>query len=77
MPTLDPQDLQIAILTGTTSGTANTTTTHAHGGGIVPRFYTLLSRGNGLLYEAAAPDQTNISVRSPATSIPFTAIVWF
>ena len=65
------------VVTGTTSATANTTTTHAHQGGTTPRCYVILQRGNGVVYEAAAPDATNLSMRGSVASLPFTAIVFF
>jgi len=77
MPYVPLNNTLWGLITGTTSATANTTTTHAHNGGVAPKFYLLLSRGNGLIYEAAIPDATNISVRSPGVSIPFTAILFY
>lgn len=70
-------------ITGTTSGTANTTTTHAHGltdyagRAVVPNIVILVPGAGATshVYEQAAADATNISVRSPGTSIAFVAYV--
>lgn len=64
-------------VTGTTSPTVGTTTTHAHSGGVTPKGYIILSRGNGVVYEATSPDAINISVRGSAASIPFTAMLFY
>ena len=77
MPPVSLDRLMMIQITGTTSATANTTTTHAHGGGTIPRAYFLRAKGNCVVYEAAAPDQTNVSIRASAVSIPFEAILFF
>ena len=77
MPFIDLEELNLGIITGTTHATPGTTTSHAHNGGIVPRGYFILPRGNGIVYEITAPDATNISVRGSAASIPFTALILF
>ncbi len=69
--------LSLIIITGTTNATANTETAFPHGGGNLPRFYEILARGNGLVYESKAPDNTNIYLKGAAASIPFTAYVYF
>lgn len=67
----------VRIITGTTSGTIGTQTTHAHGGGKVPLFVLLKSKANGVVYESAVPDATNIYVKGSAVSLAFEAVVWF
>lgn len=67
----------VRIIAGTTSGTIGTQTTHAHGGGKVPLFYIIKSKANGVVYEGAVADVTNIYVKGSAASLTFEAIVWF
>jgi hypothetical protein len=67
----------IRIISGTTSGTIGTQTTHAHGGGKVPLFYTIKSKANGVVYEGAVADATNIYIKGGAASLTFDAIVYF
>jgi len=64
-------------ITGTTSGTAGTQTSHAHGGGVAPKCYVILMRSNGVVYESAAPDATNIYVKGSAASLNFTAVLFW
>lgn len=67
----------IRSISGTTSGTIGTQTTHAHGGGKVPAFIVLLPTSNGVIYQSAVPDATNIYVKGSAASLTFTAICYF
>jgi hypothetical protein len=67
----------IRIISGTTSGTIGTQTTHAHGGGKVPAFYVIKSKSNGVVYESAVADATNIYVKGSAASLTFDAICYF
>lgn len=62
-------------LTGTTNATANTQNTYPHGLGYIPNKVMLTPRGNGVVYESAAADATNIYVSASAASIPFDAYV--
>lgn len=62
-------------VTGTTSATAGTETTHAHTLGAVPDFVSLTPKANGTLYWTTAPDATNIYLKSSGTSTPFEALV--
>ena len=73
----DCKILSMIQILGTTSATIGTTTTHAHGGGTVPRAYLLRAKGNGVVYEIAAPDNLNISVRGSIASLAFEAILFF
>ena len=66
----------VKAVIGTTSATVGTQTTHAHGLALVPKFYLILPRGNGVVYEGATPDITNIYVKGSAASIPFTLIIF-
>ena len=77
MPATNLDTLAMLQITGTTSATIGTTTTHAHGGGTIPRAYLLRPKGNGVVYEIAAPDSVNISVRGSAASVPFEAVLFF
>ena len=67
----------IRIIGGTTSATIGTQTTHAHGGGKVPAFYFILPKSNGVIYQSAVADATNIYVKGSAASLTFDAIVYF
>lgn len=67
----------VRVISGTTSATIGTQTTHAHGGGKVPLFYLLKSKSNGVVYEGAVADVTNIYVKGSAVSLNFDAIIWF
>jgi hypothetical protein len=67
----------IRIVAGTTSATIGTQTTHAHGGGKVPAFYLIKPKSNGVVYESAVPDATNIYVKGSAASLTFDLIVFF
>jgi len=64
-------------VTGMTSGTIGTQTTHAHGWTKAPLAYSLKSKGNGVVYESIAADATNIYVKCSAASIAFEAILFF
>ncbi len=64
------------IITGTTSATIGTQTTHAHNLGSVPRAYFILERGAGVIYESIASDATNIYVKGTVASLNFTAVVF-
>jgi hypothetical protein len=77
MPQINITSLAILLISGITSATVGTQTTHAHNGGIPPRFYTLKSKGNGVVYEGAQADQTNLYLKGSAASIPFEAVVYF
>ena len=66
----------VKALLGTTSATVGTQTTHAHGLALVPKFYLILARGNGVVYEGAPPNETNIYLKGSAASIPFTLIIF-
>ena len=76
MPPYEISDWYCVVINGTTSGTAGTETTHAHGAGTTPRCYVILPRGNGIVYESKAADQTNIYLKGSAASLPFTALVF-
>lgn len=67
----------IRIISGTTSGTIGTQTSHAHGGGKVPAFYIILETSNGNIYQSAIADATNIYVKGSVASLTFQAIVFF
>ncbi len=75
-PLLVAQSFWYTIITGTTSATIGTQTTHAHGLGTIPRMYSLLERGAGTIYEGAAPDNINLYLKGTVASLNFTAVVW-
>jgi len=65
----------LKIVTGTTSATAGTQTSHAHGLGIAPdvNHIMILSKGAGVVYLSALPTDTYIFVKSTGSSIDFAA----
>jgi hypothetical protein len=67
----------VRIISGTTSATIGTQTTHAHGGGKIPLFYDIKPKSNGVVYESAVADATNIYVKGSAASLTFDAILFF
>lgn len=67
----------VRIISGTTSGTIGTQTSHAHGGGKTPLFYFIKPKSNGVVYESAVADTTNIYVKGSAASLTFEVIVYF
>lgn len=68
-------------ISGVTSATIGTSTTHAHGlqtfsgGPTVPEIVIVVPTGNGVVYVAAPADATNITVRGSVASLPFDAYV--
>lgn len=67
----------IRIISGTTSATVGTQTTHAHGMGRTPTFWFLKHKSNGVVYESAVADATNIYVKGSAASLAFEAILFY
>lgn len=72
-----------AIVTGTTNASANTSSTFSHGlvddkGRALTPVFVLAKNNTGAntCYEGAAATSTLIDIRSTATSVPFTAIVF-
>ena len=71
------------IVTGTTNASANTSSTFAHGlvddkgRALVPQAVLVYNNTGALTcYNGAAPTNAVIDIRSTATSVPFTAIVF-
>lgn len=62
-------------ITGTTSGTAGTQTTHPHYLGRSPKFVFITPTSNGVVYLSASADKTNIYVKGSAASLTFDAYV--
>jgi len=60
------------IITGTTSASAGTETTHAHPLGRDPKFVFITSKSNGVVY-LTDKDKDNIKVKGSASSLDFTA----
>lgn len=77
MSTIVSPYMLVRVILGTTSATIGTQTTHAHGGGRVPLFYYIKSKSNGVVYEGAVADATNIYIKGGAASLNFEAIIWF
>ena len=65
------------VISGTSSATIGTETTHAHNQNTKPYATIILAQGNGLVYESKAPDATNFFIKAAVASIPFTAILVF
>jgi hypothetical protein len=63
----------VKVITGTTSGTVGTQTAHAHGLGATPFTYNIRMKSNGVVYESAVPDATNIYVKGSVASLAFEA----
>jgi len=63
-------------ISGTTSATPGTQTTHAHGQS-TPRAVILVPKSNGIVYLSADPDSTNIYVKGSAASLNFDAILFY
>jgi len=64
--------LDSKIITGTTSASAGTETTHAHPLGRNPKFVFITSKSNGVVY-LTDKDKDNIKVKGSASSLDFTA----
>lgn len=67
----------IRVISGTTSATVGTQTSHAHGGGRVPLFCIILPKANGVVYQSAVADVTNIYVKGSVASLTFDVAVYF
>ena len=62
-------------ITGTTSATPGTQTTHPYSMGGRPIAVLILFKGNGVVYQSAAPDKRNIYVKGSAASLAFEAVL--
>ena len=67
----------IRVITGTTSPTVGTQTTHAHNKGSTPYGWAIRSKGTGVVYESAVPDATNFYVKGTVASTSFEIIAFF
>jgi hypothetical protein len=67
----------IRVISGTTSGTIGTQTSHAHGGGKTPVFILIIPTSNGVIYRSASTDTSNIYVKGSAASLTFDAVCFF
>ena len=70
-----PKSYEDVVVSGTTDASAGTQSAHAHGLGYTPKRVQLLPKGNGVIYQSAAPDATNIYVKGSANSLTFDAYV--
>ena len=70
-----PKSYEDVVVSGTTDATAGTQSTHAHGLGYTPKRVQLLPKSNGVVYQSASPDATNIYVKGSANSLTFDAYV--
>ena len=62
-------------ISGTTDGTAGTQTSHPHYLGRIPSFVFITPTSNGVVYQSATADKTNIYVKGSAASLTFNAYV--
>lgn len=69
--TTDGLPLALKKITGTTSATIGTAVTVAHGLGYTPLQVQPTSRGPGNVYESAAADATNVTLKGTAASLNF------
>jgi len=68
--------LEMRVISGTTSATIGTETSHAHGGTRgVPKMYLIKTKKSGNVYESKAADATYIYLKGSAASITFDAII--
>ena len=65
------------IITGVTSGSAGTESTHPHYLNKTPNIVLLLAEASATIYKSKASDPTNFYVKSSGTSTPFTAFVLY
>lgn len=70
-----PKSYEDVVVSGTTDASAGTQSSHAHGLGYTPKRVQLLPKSNGIVYQSAAPDATNIYVKGSANSLTFDAYV--
>lgn len=70
-----PKSYEDVVVSGTTDASAGTQSAHAHGLGYTPKRVQLLPKSNGVVYQSAAPDATNIYVKGSANSLTFDAYV--
>ena len=68
---------RVVWLDVTTSATAGTQTTHAHGLAATPDFVLILPTSNGVIYQSAAADATNISLKGSANSLTGVVLAGF
>lgn len=71
---------RIALVTGTTSGTAETETTHAHGLPVTPladQIIFVAQDKAGSIYCSKAPDETNFYVKCDIVTVSFTALILY
>ena len=61
----------MATGSATTHATPGTETSIAHGLGVPPGFIVITEEGNGLVYLSDLPDESNIYVKSPGSSVDF------
>jgi len=70
--------LEIRVISGTTSSTIGTQTTHAHGSSRgIPKGFAIKVKSNGVVYQSAVADATNIYVKGSAASLTFDLIIFW
>ena len=71
---------RIAKITGTTSGTAETQTTHPHGLPVTPTADQIIFVAQdkaGSIYCSTVPDETNVYVKCDIVTVAFTMIILY
>ena len=70
--------MTVVLVTGTTNGSVNTETAHAHGEGIAPLIWIpVLKDKAGDIYQSKASDGVNFYSKSIVASVSFTALCVF
>ena len=72
----DPAPRPYHKISGTTSGTADTETTHAHSMSFTPTLFNIVVKDSGSIYFSSDPDGTNFYVSSPETSLDFDIFIY-
>ena len=62
-------------ISGTTSGSIGTETSHPHYLGKTPSYVFITPTSNGIIYQSKSADKTNIYVKGSASSLTFDAYV--
>ena len=73
-------ECRVAKITGTTSGTAETETTHPHGLPVTPladQIIFVAQDKAGSIYCSKAPDETNFYVKCDIVTVSFTALILY
>lgn len=70
---IEEEYIRGVIVTGTTSGSVGTQTTHSHNLGRKPKFTFITPKSNGTVYVSSDADATNIYIKGSDASLDFEA----